>query len=92
VGVADVDSAHRRGGRRHVGVERENAAGTASSRLSSYRGSYLRVPPAGAEGRTVRFIVKPCRNDPDTMPDTAFDDISAKLFVTPRHLVVHEPY
>jgi hypothetical protein len=73
---------------RHNGVERENAAGTAWSRLSSYTGSYLRPPPAGNEGRSLRVIVKPCRNDPATMPDTAIDDISAHLWGTARFLVI----
>lgn len=73
---------------RHDRVLRENSAGTIWSQPSKYEGSYLLVPPSGREGRTVRFIVKPSRGDPDTGTDSAIDDISARLTVTPRGLEV----
>jgi hypothetical protein len=75
---------------RHDGVLREDSTGTIWSAPSKYEGDYLLVPPAGREARTARFILKASRNDPATMPDTAIDDISAILTVTPRFLVVPE--
>jgi hypothetical protein len=73
---------------RHDRVTREDTGGTVWSPISSYEGDYLRVPPAGQEARTARVIIKDSRLDPFTGADTAIDDISAKLFVTPRYLVV----
>ena len=67
-------------------------------RPAKYEGSYLLVPPAGAEARSVRFIVKMSRGEIQTAtgqtlsgPDSAIDDISARLFYTPRYLVVPTP-
>lgn len=57
----------------------------------AYDGDYLLVPPAGAEGRTTRIIVKMSRNIPGEAADSAMDDISARLYVTPRYLVVPQP-
>ena len=71
------------------GVEREDSAGTASGR-PRYEGDHLYVPASGPEGRQVRVIVKPCRNDPATLPDPASDDISARLALTPRYLALPE--
>jgi hypothetical protein len=67
--------------------------------LVYYEGDYLRLPPAGAEARTLRVIVKLARGDttlfdPGTAAsylDPSIDDISARLFYTPRYLVVPEP-
>lgn len=64
--------------------------------LEGYEGDYLLVPPSGAEARTLRTIVKFSRGaiNEDWGPivgDGGTDDISARLFVTPRYLVVPEP-
>jgi hypothetical protein len=67
---------------------RNTADGSAWAPVSRYEGDYLTIPPAGAEGRTARFIVKASRNVPGSGPDSGIDDISAQLFVTPRYLVV----
>lgn len=72
---------------RHDRVLRENSGGTVWNQISP-EGDHLRVPAAGKEGRSARFIVKACRNDPTTMADTAIDDISGRLTVTPRYLVL----
>jgi hypothetical protein len=72
----------------HEVVEREDSTGTFWNEVSDHPGDYLRVSPAGAEGRSSRVVVKGCSNDPNTMPDSSIDDISARLFVTPRFLVV----
>jgi hypothetical protein len=73
---------------RHDRIVREDSGGTLWVSPSSYEGDYLKVPPAGAEGRTVRVIVKSSRADPLTESDPAIDDLSARLFVQPRFLVV----
>lgn len=73
---------------RHNGIDREDAAGATWGRVSSYNGTYLRVPPSGQESRGTRVILKPCRYDPTVLPDGAIDDVSARLFVTPRYLNV----
>jgi len=62
---------------------------------SGYEGDYLRIPPAGAEARTLRVVVKLSRGggtpgDGITL-DAGTDDVSARLFYTPRYLVVPEP-
>jgi urease accessory protein UreF len=72
---------------RHDRVVHEDSAGAIWSTVSNYEGDYLKVPPAGAEARTLRAIVKATRGEPDEF-DAAIDDISARLFVTPRFLVV----
>jgi hypothetical protein len=70
------------------------SAGTYWPEMSSYEGDYLKIPPAGAEARTVRVIVKLSRADNalgatvsyPLMYDEGTDDLSARLFVTPRYL------
>src|SRR5439155_960330 len=62
---------------RHDQVIRQDSAGTIWTAVSSNPGHYLKIPPAGREGRTVQIIIKACRNDPKTGPDSAIDDISA---------------
>jgi hypothetical protein len=52
----------------------------------NFRGDRLRLPPAGAEGRTCEVIVKMSRGVPLTEADSATDDLSARLYVTPRYL------
>lgn len=73
---------------RHDRVTREDSGGGVWSGVSSYQGDYLTVPPAGQEARTSRLIVKASRNNPLTEADPTIDDISARLFVTPRYLTV----
>jgi hypothetical protein len=73
---------------RYDRVTREDSAGTLWPAVSSYVGDYIRVPPAGQEARTSRVIIKGSRTDPFDQADPSIDDISAKLFVTPRYLVV----
>jgi hypothetical protein len=72
---------------RYDRVQREDSGGTMWTPVSSYEGDYLKVPPSGAESRTLRALVKMSRNDPFQL-DNAIDDISARLFVTPRYLQV----
>lgn len=71
---------------RHDGCLREDSAGGYWQRVSRYEGDYLLVPPSGREARTVEVIVKACRNDPRTGADSALDDVSAQLFISPRGL------
>jgi hypothetical protein len=71
---------------RHDGVRREDSAGALWAPPSKYEGDYLRVPASGAEAWTVRMVVKASRNVPGLGPDSGIDDISARLFVTPRYL------
>lgn len=53
-----------------------------------YEGDYLRVPPAGAEGRTLRLIVKLSQGNGSVgTSDAAIEDISAQLSYTPRYLI-----
>jgi hypothetical protein len=73
---------------RHDRAQRQDSTGALWNQLSRYEGDYIRIPPAGREGRTTEIIVKACRNDPATGPDSGIDDISAQLFYTPRYLVV----
>jgi hypothetical protein len=72
---------------RHDRVVREDSAGAVWAKVSSYEGDYLKIPPSGAESRTLRAIVKATRGEPNEF-DAAIDDISARLFVTPRYLNV----
>lgn len=73
---------------RHDRVIREDSSGTYWQKPSSYDGRYLLIPPAGAESRTVRIMVKGCRNNPRDMSDPGTDDISAKLYYRPRYLIL----
>lgn len=72
---------------RHDTVVREDSGGSLWVGPSSYGGDYLLIPPAGAEGRSTRVIVKAARNDPLVL-DSSIDDISARLFATPRYFNV----
>ena len=76
---------------RHDRVIREDAGGTLWQPPSSYKGDYLLVPPAGREGRSVRWIAKASRGPIGTGADSGIDDISARLTYVPRFLVVPEP-
>jgi hypothetical protein len=77
---------------RHNSVIREDSTGTVWAPVANYYGDYLLVPPSGTEGRTTRVIVKIARLDPFGEyaggSDASIDDLSARLFVTPRFLVV----
>jgi hypothetical protein len=76
---------------RYDGVIREDSTGSIWSPVSSFEGDYLRIPPAGQEAHTARFIVKASRNDPRLgLPDVAIDDLNGQLTVIPRFLVVPE--
>jgi hypothetical protein len=72
---------------RSDGVIREDPGGTIWSDVSSYVGDYLAIPPTAQEGRTARVIVKTVRDDP-SVSDGAIDDLSARLFATPRFLTI----
>jgi hypothetical protein len=71
---------------RHDRVIRENSSGGVWQRPASYLGDYLRVPPSGAEARSIRAIVKMSRSVPGYGPDSGTDDLSAKLFAIYRYL------
>jgi hypothetical protein len=73
---------------RHDAVVRNSASVSTYWIVPPFRGDYLRVPPAGDEGRTVEIIVKLSRGMLLTGADSAIDDLSAKLYVTPRYLAV----
>lgn len=73
---------------RHDGILREDSGGTVWKPASKTIGDLLLLPPAGREARTCEVIVKACRNDPRTGSDSAIDDISAKLYATPRYLTL----
>jgi hypothetical protein len=75
---------------RHDGVIQERTTNE-WTQVAKYEGDYLRVPPAGAEGRTVRVIIKADRSTLGSGAASGIDDISARLFVTPRYLVVPSP-
>jgi hypothetical protein len=75
----------------HDRATRENSGGTFPTKISDRRGRYLKIPPAGPEGRSTRLAALALPNDPYTMGDAAaIYDLSAQLHVTPRGLVVPE--
>ena len=69
-------------------VDRMDSTGTTPSSPASYVGDYLRVPVAGREGRTTRFMVKASRAVPGSLSDSGIDDISAQLTYTPLFLAL----
>jgi hypothetical protein len=73
---------------RSNGVVRNSATVSTYWTAPPFRGDYLRLPPAGAEGRTLEVIVKMSRGMLLTGADSAIDDLSARLYVTPRGLLV----
>lgn len=77
----------------HDGGFSRGSGGTSWFRVPSFEGDYLRIPSAGLEGRTARVIVKASRGTfaSRVCVDSAIDDISARLYVTPRYLVVPSP-
>jgi len=76
---------------RHGEAQREDSTGSFWQKVSRFEGDYLRFPPAGNEGRSLRVIAKAVRNDPATMADTAIDDLDGQLTVIPRVRQVPEP-
>jgi hypothetical protein len=75
----------------HDGATRKDATGTVPSTVPLRSGRYLKIPPAGPEGRSTRLAILALPNDPYTMGDVAaIYDLSAQLYVTPRGLVVPE--
>lgn len=76
---------------RHDGAIREDSAGAVWQPVSVYEGDLLKPLPTSREQRSLRFIVKACRNDPAVAPDPAIDDINATLALTPRYLSVPAP-
>ena len=73
---------------KYDGVMRQDSAGSYYAPMSDYTGDYLLVPPAGRESRTTQVLVKMCRTNPYTGTDGYVDDLSAKLYVTPRYLSI----
>lgn len=67
---------------------REDSGGTLWVPPSTYEGDYPTVPPAGKEARSVRVIVKASRGMPGMSADSGIDDISYRMTVTPRYLVL----
>jgi hypothetical protein len=74
---------------RHDRAIREDSAGAIWQPVPSYEGAYIRVPPAGQEGRTSQVIVKVSRGLPGNR-DPAIDDHRGTLTVTPRYMSVPE--
>jgi len=69
-------------------VDRMDSTGTTPSSPASYVVDYLRVPVAGRESRTTRFMVKASRAVPGSLSDSGIDDISAQLTYTPLFLAL----
>ena len=85
---------------RHDAVLGEDGAGTYWYRPDVFEGDHLFIPPSGAEARTLRVIVRfsrhiplsAARPSPTVIPGADIvSDLSARLFVTPRYLVVPSP-
>jgi hypothetical protein len=75
----------------HDTATRDNFLGTYSTKIADRRGRYLKIPPAGPEGRSTRLAILALPSDPYTLGDAAaIYDLSAQLHVTPRGLVVPE--
>ena len=82
---------------RSDGVVRRDGTGTLWVPVKTSPADLLRVPVAGAEGRTTRIMVKMSRDtplgdggtaNPAALGDAGIDDLSAKLYYTPRWLMV----
>ena len=72
---------------RYDGALREDANGAFWQDITP-RGDLLLVPPAGREGRTAEVLVKASRGVPGWGIDGGTDNISARLYVTPRFLSI----
>lgn len=80
---------------RHDGVLRVPSGVSTWSSVSVYAGDYLRVPAAGREARTVQIVLKFNSHVFTTGTGVAGDsvvddDLSARLYYTPRYLVIPE--
>lgn len=74
---------------RHNQIIREDATGTIWQKVSDSTGSYLRLPPAGLEGHSLRLIAKPLYHPEDiegVRLDDRLDDISGRLTFHPLYL------
>lgn len=91
--IPDLDAAIFEGGAlelRHDAVEREVSGGGRWTPLVPEL-DYLRLAPAGMEGRRNRMTLIPLPNDPDTM-DVGFpSDLQVAVYVTPRYRGVPDP-
>jgi hypothetical protein len=76
--------------RHNTAVREEETAGEWST-VPVRDGKYLRLAPAGMEGRVNRIAVAAYRNDPDTMGNDDDDALTATLYGTPVYLSVPEP-
>lgn len=56
--------------------------------VADVRGDYLRLAPAGVEGRSNRLIAIPSEGYPESAPDAANGRLSATLHVTPRYRTI----
>ena len=72
-------------------VQREDEAGVVWVDRRDYKGDYLRVPAAQGGTRHNRVIVKLARGPIGSSADNSIDPLSARMYVTPRFLVVPEP-
>jgi hypothetical protein len=81
---------------RSDGIIRQDGTGTVWVPMVG-KGDLLKVPVAGVEQRTQRWIVKLCRGtplgdgglaNPNESGDAGIDNLSAKLYYTPRWLMV----
>lgn len=73
---------------RTEGLYREDATGTSYAPVPFPTYDNPRLPPAGLEGRTCEVFIKDSRGDFDLLPDSATDDISARIFYRPCWLFV----
>jgi hypothetical protein len=77
----------------HDRAVKESAAGGSYETVGSYKGDYLLVPPAGSEGRSLRYAVKPLYAPSGVTGvwiDSRVDDMISGLTVIPRYLNVPE--
>jgi len=75
---------------RYDKVIRQDSSASYWTPVTSYKGDLFLVPPAGREGRSLRAIVKGCRNDPTTMTDPNIDDLAYTIKYQPRYHKIPE--
>lgn len=73
---------------RSDGNYRESSDGLSIGPIADPTGDLLRIPVSGEEGRSVQMMVKASRGDFDQLPDSAIDDISARISYRPSWLFV----
>jgi hypothetical protein len=71
------------------GMYRVDVGGTSYAPISQVVGDLPRVPPAGAENRTLQVFLKPSRGNFTTEPDSGIDDISARIYYRPSWLTTN---